>query len=72
MQQPLLSEFELAQPGVQKIIDYFDKRLIADRIANDSPHADQLLRGRIAEIKDFKNALHPESKTETNARRCSM
>jgi hypothetical protein len=52
-----LSEFELNQAGVIKTIAFLEARLQATRIANDSPKADPLLRGRIAELKHLLKVL---------------
>lgn len=72
MKDPLLSEYELTQPGVQKIIDWFNTRLDKHRVDNDHLNASPLLRGRIAEIKDFNSAIDPKKKTHDTAKRNAM
>lgn len=57
LKDPLLTDYELIGPSVQKIVKYFEDRLIELRLANDDPRADRLTRGRIAEIKTFNKAL---------------
>lgn len=64
---PLLSDPELMNPGISKILEYFDNRLAKLRIDNDSFTADIGIRGRIAEIKAFKKALHPKQQKQANS-----
>jgi hypothetical protein len=59
MKDPLMTEYELQQPGMVKLIKYLDDRLQMLRIKNDNYKADRSTRGRIAEIKDLKKALYP-------------
>lgn len=61
-----MSEFELAQSGVRKILEYFDDRLIKLREQNDNYKAHRSTRGRIAEIKDFNKLLSPNDKMKTS------
>jgi len=58
--EPLLNDFELQHEGVQKILHYFEARLIELRIQNDNPKADRLTRGKIAEIKSFNKIISPK------------
>ena len=46
-----ISDYELHQPGVIKLMEFMEDRLVKHRLANDSYDADPSLRGRIAEIK---------------------
>ena len=46
-----ISDYELNQPGIIKLMAFMEDRLVKHRIANDSPTADPSLRGRIAELK---------------------
>lgn len=64
MTKPLMTEFEMQQSGVQKIMDYFDLRLQTLRLANDNYKADRSTRGRIAEIKDLQKKLNRNSKSD--------
>lgn len=54
----LLSDFELNQPGVAKIVGLLEDRLVKHRLANDSFDADMSTRGRIAEIKYILKVLN--------------
>ena len=65
MKEPLMTEYELQEPGVRKILDYFETRLQELRIQNDNYKADRSTRGRIAEIKDLKIKLYPKSNVES-------
>ncbi|PHS09401.1 MAG: hypothetical protein COA78_12125 [Blastopirellula sp.] len=53
----ILSEHELAQPAVVKIITYMEERLDKHRKGNDHINACPLLRGRIAELKSLQKNL---------------
>jgi len=66
--EPLLSDQDLMNPAVIKIIEYFDDRLTKLRLDNDSVKADPNIRGNIAEIKKFKKAVYPKQHNETNGR----
>ena len=46
-----LSEFELNQPGIIKLVKLLEYRLAKHRIANDNVDASRLLRGKISELK---------------------
>lgn len=72
MRDPLLTEFELSQSGVQKILQWFDARLENHRVSNDDLNASLLLRGRIAEIKDLGKAINPKKKTHGIAQNDAM
>ncbi len=63
MKDPLMTEFEVQQSGVQKILEYFDNRLQTLRLANDNYKADRSTRGRIAEIKDLQKRLDTTPKS---------
>ena len=66
---PLLTQIDLMNPAVIKIIKYFDDRLTKLRIENDSFTAHESTKGRIAEIKYFNLAVKPKvSKNSTNDR----
>jgi len=67
-----LSEQDLMNPAVIKIMKYFDDRLSKLRIDNDSVKADENIRGNIAEIKEFKKAVNPKQRTQTTGRRSAM
>jgi hypothetical protein len=54
-----LTEYELNTPSVIKIITYLEDSLAAYRVMNDSPNADPLLKGRIAEIKRTLKKIKP-------------
>ncbi len=56
----ILSEHELSQPVVVKIIQFLDKRLDTHRKNNDHPNADPLLRGQIKEVKFLQTTLSLE------------
>lgn len=60
----LITEFEMQQSGVQKIMDHLDQRLQILRLANDNYRADRSTRGRIAEIKDLQKKLDCNSKSD--------
>jgi len=66
MMIPLITEFELNQSGVRKLIEYFDNRLIKLREQNDNYKAHRSTRGRIAEIKDFQKIINPNTKPEAS------
>ena len=70
--EPLLNDYELSQPGVQKILDWFHSRLNLHRVKNDDLDASPLLRGRIAEIKDFHKAINPKIKNHGIAKNDAM
>jgi len=56
--QPL-TEFEIQQSGVQKILAYIEGRLHNLRVMNDSMENDSTFtRGRIIEIKSFQRLLN--------------
>tara|TARA_R110000803_G_scaffold5230_6_gene17352 strand:+ start:5964 stop:6188 length:225 start_codon:yes stop_codon:yes gene_type:complete len=65
--EPLLTEIDLMNPAVAKIIKYFDDRLTKLRIDNDKFDADIHIRGRIAEIKAFNRAVKPKQPKETSS-----
>lgn len=58
-----LSEYELNQSGVLKIISYLEDRLVLHRVTNDNVNADPLLRGNIAEIKLLCKKLRSTDKS---------
>ena len=55
-----LTDYEKQEPGVKKIIDYFNGRIEALRMQNDSFDAKPDVRGRIAEIKTLQLKLNPK------------
>ncbi len=69
---PLLTDMDLMNPAVAKIIKYFDDRLTKLREDNDSFTADVHIRGRIAEIKAFNKAVKPKQNKETNNMKSPM
>lgn len=64
--EPLLTEADLMNPAVIKILEYFTKRLTKLRIANDKFDAEIHIRGRIAEIKEFNKIIKPKQPKESN------
>ena len=64
LKEPLMTNYEMEQPGVQKIVKYFEERLQTLREKNDNPKADRLTRGRIAEIKTFNILMNPKTPVE--------
>ena len=72
MTDPLLTEIDLMNPAIIKILKYFDDRLTKLRIDNDSFNAHESTRGRIAEIKDFNKVIKPKQPKESNNIRSAM
>ena len=64
--EPLLTEADLMNPAVAKIIKYFEDRLTKLREDNDSFNAHPSTKGRIAEIKTFNKAVKPKQPKESN------
>jgi len=71
LNEPLLTQGDLMNPAVIKIIKYFDDRLTKLRIDNDSFNAHESTKGRIAEIKSFNLAVTPKVSTNSSNDRTS-
>ena len=72
MSSPLLTDADLMDPAVIKILKYFENRLTKLREDNDSFTAHESTKGRIAEIKAFNRAIKPKQPKETNIIRSVM
>ena len=60
-----LNAHELNASGVIKIIEFFDKELLALRIKNDVSGANaEYLRGAISQVKRFQQKLLKGNKTD--------
>ena len=63
--EPFLLDHEMNQPGMLKIIEYFDNRLAELRLQNDDFNNCPIkLRARIDEIKTFQKKLSPGRKAD--------
>lgn len=76
MRDAMLTDYELQEPGVHKIIEYFEKKLQELRVTNDGLNLDHTetmkIRGRIAEIKDFQSMMKPKRGPVIGARKSNM
>ena len=69
MNGPLLQEFELNAPGIEKILAYFDGRadFLMTKLVNPEMSHDetQVIRGQVKEIRQFMLAIRPPTNPGT-------